>query len=72
MESISVHVASERQMRGRRDTLLDDPFEAEMAPLIFTCDSAEGSDGMVTRPTPYVYVKDLPGLIVNILERHYQ
>ncbi len=72
MESIHVHLASERKMRARREDLLEDPFTAEMAPLIFSCESADGLNGMISTPTPFVYVKDLPGLLVKLLERHYE
>ncbi|XP_072047968.1 uncharacterized protein [Amphiura filiformis] len=70
MESIDVHLASERQMRRRRDELLNDPIEGRMIPLVFPCDSADGSDGYITKPTPFVYLKNLPELVVEFLERH--
>ncbi len=72
MEPIGVHIASERQMRKRRDDLLADPLVAEMVPLIFEDDTADGCDGIIARDVPFVYVKSLPDLVDEFLEHHYK
>ena len=72
MTFIGVSISSERQMRRRRDELVHDCIEGKMMPLIFRSDNANGSCGFIVKDTPFVFIKDVPELIIEFLERHHE
>ena len=57
-------------MLKRREELLADNIHAEMVPMVFSCDNASGKNGLVTKPAPICYVKDLTLLIIDHLDHH--
>ena len=59
-------------MRKRRSELLGDNIEGKLVPLVFPDSSAKGSNGFLVKETPFVYVKDLPQMVTDLLEQHHQ
>ncbi|XP_072027206.1 uncharacterized protein [Amphiura filiformis] len=70
--SVNTTVASEESMRIRRNQLLGDNIEGKLVPLVFPDTSAKGSNGFAVKETPFVYVKDLPKMVLDLLDRHSQ
>ena len=65
MKSWGIQLASEKQLRRVSKDLLGDNLEAEEAPFSFPT-----SGGVDIRPAPLVYVPDLVGKIVQMLEHN--
>ena len=71
MKSIKVSIASERQMRKRRGDLLKDALKGELVDLECQTYDANGKNGSIMKPSPFVYTPNLTRLISDFLEQHY-
>ncbi|XP_071796167.1 uncharacterized protein [Asterias amurensis] len=62
-------ISSERKMRKQQDIFIKDNLCGEMIKLVFPSTKADGINGFETKETPFVYINNLPSLILDYLDR---
>ena len=66
------NLPSERAMRKTQKMLLKNNLVGERIKLLFTSNSAQGTNGLQLRDTPFAYVKDIGAMVMDYLDRHDQ
>ncbi|XP_071795962.1 uncharacterized protein [Asterias amurensis] len=67
--SSNVKLCSERQLRKKRDSLLQDNIRGELVQVLINSSAAEGMNGLETKDVPFVYVNNLSSMILDYLDR---
>ncbi|XP_038062362.1 uncharacterized protein LOC119732830 [Patiria miniata] len=62
-------IPSERAIRKQQKQLLKDNLIGQKIKLLFNSDKADGMNGYEIREVPFVFVKDVPAMILDYLDR---
>ena len=70
LKLLNAGMASENAMLHRRNDIIDDNIVGEMVNMVHSCDDANGTNGLITKPTPMVHTRSLKSLISRHLDAH--